>query len=190
LRSGAKAGDDLYVTGTLGDSRAGLGLMQRRKGPGRSLNAGQRRFLLRRHLRPTARIGEGLWLATSGWATSAIDLSDGLSGDLRHVCTESRVGAVIDLSVLPISSACREYALSMKQDPVALALAGGEDYELLFTVPVRHRRPFQRASAQRRFKVTRIGRMTEANQGLRMTLADGRWRPLPARSYEHFRLRQ
>ena len=187
VRSGAKAGDDLYVTGTLGDSRAGLGLMQWRKGPARSLNAGQRRFLVQRHLRPRARVREGLWLATSGWATSAIDLSDGLSGDLRHVCAESRVGAVIELSALPISSACRRYALSVKQDPVSLALAGGEDYELLFTVPARHRAPFQRAWARQRFRVTRVGRMTAAKEGLRMTLADGRRRPLPVSSYEHFR---
>ena len=189
LRSGAKAGDDLYVTGTLGDSRAGLGLVRRGKGHARALNAGQRRFLVRRHLRPTARIREGLWLATSGWATSAIDLSDGLSGDLRHVCAESRVGAVLEVSALPISSACRQYALSIKQDPFALALAGGEDYELLFTVPARHRASFQRASARRGFRVTRVGRTTAAKEGLRMTLPDGRGRPLPVSSYEHFRRR-
>lgn len=189
LRSGAKAGDDLYVTGTLGDSRAGLGLMQRRKGPGRSLDASQRRFLLQRHLRPTARIREGLWLATSGWATSAIDVSDGLSGDLRHLCAESRVGALVEVSALPISSACREYALSVKQDAIALALAGGEDYELLFTVPARHRASFQRVSARRRCRVTRVGRMTAAKEGLQMTLSDGGRRSLPIRSYEHFRPR-
>ena len=187
LRSGAKAGDDLYVTGTLGDSRAGFQLMQRCKGPRRFLDAGQRRFLVQRHLRPTARIREGLWLAASGWATSAIDLSDGLSGDLRHVCAESRVGAVIELSTLPISPACRQYALSVKEDPAALALAGGEDYELLFTVPARHRAPFQRASAQRRFRMTRVGRMTAAKEGLRMTLPDGQRHRLPISSYEHFR---
>ena len=186
LRRGAKAGDDLYVTGTLGDSRAGLGLIRRGKESAQSLSAGERRFLVQRHLRPTARVREGLWLATSGWATSAIDLSDGLSGDLRHVCADSRVGAVIELSALPISPACREYALSVKQDPVTLALAGGEDYELLFTVPARHRATFHRASARRGFRVTRVGRMTAAKEGLRMTLADGRRRPLPASSYEHF----
>ena len=188
-RSGAKAGDDLYVTGTLGDSRAGLGLMQRvrGKGQGRSLSPGHRQFLVLRHLRPTARIREGQWLANSGWATSAIDLSDGLSGDLRHVCAESRVGANIELSALPISSACRRYALSVKQDPATLALAGGEDYELLFTVSARHRARFTRASAQRRFQMTRVGTITTAKEGLRMTLPDGRRRPLPIISYEHFR---
>ena len=188
-RSGAKAGDDLYVTGTLGDSRAGLGLLQgmHGKGQARSLTPGQRRFLVQRHLRPMARIREGLWLANSGWATSAIDLSDGLSGDLRHVCAESRVGALIELSALPISSACRRYALSVKQEPAILALAGGEDYELLFTVPARHRARFLRASVRRRFQMTRVGKITAAKEGLRMLLPDGRRRRLPISSYEHFR---
>lgn len=189
FRSGARAGDDLYVTGTLGDSRAGLQLLQkpRRGGSTRSLKASHRRFLVQRHLRPTARIREGDWLSKTRWATSAIDLSDGLSGDLRHLCAESGVGAVIDLALLPISSACRQYAVSLNQDAQALALAGGEDYELLFTVPARRRARFERASAQQRYQVTRVGRMTPANEGLRMRLPDGRQRSLPFNSYEHFR---
>ena len=188
LRSGARAGDDLYVTGTLGDSRAGLRLLQRpRNQPqARSLRAAHRRFLMRRHLRPTARIREGRWLS-DGWATSAIDLSDGLSGDLRHLCEESRVGVVLELAALPISSACRQYALSVNQNPQDLALAGGEDYELLFTVPARHRARFERASARQHFQMTRVGTMTPAKGGLRMTLPGGRQRPLPSSSYEHFR---
>ena len=191
LRSGARVGDDLYVTGTLGDSRAGLHLLQRDRATSqtRSLKDTHRRFLVQRHLRPTARIREGRWLSKARWATSAIDLSDGLSGDLRHLCAESRVGAVIELGALPISSACRQYALSMGQDPQGLALAGGEDYELLFTVPARQRERFAQASAQRQFHITRVGWMTPAREGLRMTLPDGHQRPLPLSSYEHFRSR-
>jgi thiamine-monophosphate kinase len=191
LRNGARVGDDLYVTGTLGDSRAGLQILERPRGAtqARSLRVAHRRFLVRRHLRPTARIHEGRWLSKTGWATSAIDLSDGLSGDLRHLCTESGVGAVIELAALPISSACRQYALTVKQDPSILALAGGEDYELLFTVPARQRTRFARASAQRHFHMTRLGRMTSAKEGLRMMLPDGRQRPLSFSSYEHFRSR-
>jgi len=189
FRSGARPGDDLYVTGTLGDSRAGLSLLQRRNGTAsaRGLAAAQRRFLIRRHLRPTARIREGMWLSQAAWATSAIDLSDGLSGDLRHLCTESRVGAVIELSALPISSACRQYAESVKEDARTFALAGGEDYELLFTVPARKRMRFHRASAQHRVRATRVGRVTGAEEGLRMMLSDGRERALPSIGYEHFR---
>jgi thiamine-monophosphate kinase len=190
FRSGAKEGDDLYVTGTLGDSRAGLQLLQRRgMAPAPSLQAAHRRFLTQRHLRPTARIREGRWLSKARWATSAIDLSDGLSGDLRHLCAESGVGALIELAALPVSSACRRYAVSVKKDPTALALAGGEDYELLFTVSARHRARFERASMQQHFRMTKVGRMTAAKEGLRMTLPDGRQRPLPCSSYEHFRSR-
>ena len=188
LRRGARPGDDLYVTGTLGDSRAGFQLLQRpRTAHARSLSPRHRRFLTRRHLRPTARVREGRWLAEAAWATSAIDLSDGLSGDLPHLCAESRVGAVIERSALPTSPACRQYAESYGQEAEALALAGGEDYELLFTVPARHRIRFQRAFVQRRFTVTRVGRITSAREGLRMTLPDGRQRPLPSSGYEHFR---
>jgi thiamine-monophosphate kinase len=191
FRNGARAGDDLYVTGTLGDSRAGLGLLmtRNRRTAARALASADRRFLIRRHLRPTARIREGMWLAKAAWATSAIDLSDGLSGDLRHLCAESRVGAHIELSALPVSRACRLYAQALKQDAPTYALAGGEDYELLFTVPARHRTRFERASVQHRLHATRVGRMTNPGEGLRMTLSDGRQRPLPETGYEHFRSR-
>ncbi len=190
LRRGSRAGDDLYVTGTLGDSRAGLQLLQtspRRKR--RPLPSRHRRFLLARHLRPTARIREGRWLARGRWATSAIDISDGLSGDLRHLCEESHVGVDLDLSILPISPACRAYALNVKQDPVMLALAGGEDYELLFTVPSRQSARFERAARANRIRVTRVGRMVASGRGLHMIMSSGRRQPLPFVSYEHFRSR-
>jgi thiamine-monophosphate kinase len=188
LRSGARLGDELYVTGTLGDSLAGLKLLQasRRGTDKQPLTPRHRRFLIRRHLRPTARILEGRWLSAK-WATSAIDISDGLSGDLRHICEESRVGAEIYLPALPISLACRSYAKSIKQDPVTLALAGGEDYELLFTVPARRRARFERATAAHRLQVTRIGRITPARSGLRMIMQNGQRRLLPFTSFEHFR---
>ena len=155
----------------------------------RAWTAADRRFLAQRHLRPTARIREGRWLSESGWATAAIDLSDGLSGDLRHLCEDSGVGAIVELAALPISPACRRYALSMKHDPAIFALAGGEDYELLFTVPVRHRIRFERASAKQHLRVMRVGCVTPAKQGLHVVQPDGRLRPLPWSSYEHFRSR-
>jgi thiamine-monophosphate kinase len=188
LRSGARSGDDLYVTGTLGDSLAGLKLLQasRRGTENQPLAPRHRRFLMRRHLRPTARILEGRWLSAKGWATSAIDISDGLSGDLRHICEESHVGADITLSALPISPACRAYAKSTEQDPVTLALAGGEDYELLFTVPAGRRAGFERAKVAQHLPVSRIGTITPARSGLYMTLENGRRHRLPFTSYEHF----
>ena len=192
LRSGARIGDDLYVTGTLGDSLAGLKLLQAsRRGTGKQpLTPRHRRFLIRRHLRPTARIAEGRWLSGRGWATSAIDVSDGLSGDLRHICEESHVGAELTLSTLPISPACRAYANSTKQDPVTLALAGGEDYELLFTVPARKRAGFERAKVSQHMPITRIGTITSARSGVHMVVENGQRHRLPCTSYEHFTSRQ
>ncbi len=189
LRSGARAGDGLYVTGTLGDSCAGLELLQtaRRKNANRLLPTHHRNFLLRRHLRPTARIAEAQWLSMKRWATSAIDLSDGLSGDLRHICEESHVGADLDLSALPISAACRAYATLTKRDPASIALAGGEDYELLFTVPSEYCRRFERNARIQHMPVTRIGTITPARSGIHSLSPDGKRRLLPMTSYEHFR---
>jgi thiamine-monophosphate kinase len=190
LRSGSKAGDDLYVTGTLGDSRAGLQLLQRSPGRGlRSFPSRHRRFLMARHLRPTARIREGRWLARGLWATAAIDVSDGLSGDIRHLCEESQLGVDLDLSSLPISPACRAYAVAANQDPQMLALAGGEDYELLFTVPSGQSARFERATRAHRIPVTRVGRMVASGRGLHMIMPSGRRQPLPFVSYEHFHSR-
>ncbi len=189
LRSGARVGDDIYVTGTLGDSLAGLALLEeaRNGAATTSLPERHRRYLLRRHLHPTARIEEGHWLSARRWATAAIDVSDGLSGDLRHICEESGVGAEIDLAALPLSPALRTYAKSAGRDPVALALAGGEDYELLFTVPARDRPRFERMAAGRRLHAARIGAIGPARAGIRAVSPDGRRRPLPVTSYEHFR---
>lgn len=193
LRSGAKAGDGIYVTGTLGDSLAGLALVKesklrtRRRMPARSLSARHRRFLIQRHLRPTARIEIGRWLSTRQLATSAIDLSDGLSGDLSHLCEESHVGAEIEMEKLPLSSACRIFAETRKSDPRAMALAGGEDYELLFTTPSRLRPRLERAAKQNRFRITCIGTIRPAGFGLQTLSSDGRRRPLTMTSYEHFR---
>ena len=115
LRSGARVGDGLYVTGTLGDSLAGFRILS---DPSRlQLAANHRRFLVSRHLRPTARVKEGQWLNRARLATAAIDLSDGLSGDVRHICEESQVGVEIELDALPLSAACRAYAAASRQDP-------------------------------------------------------------------------
>lgn len=185
LRSGARVGDGIYVTGTLGDSLSGLRILTRRPRP-RILNH-HYRFLINRHLHPTARIQEGQWLNAARLAHAAIDLSDGLSGDLRHICEESRVGAVIELDALPLSSSCRAYAKASHQDPIQLALAGGEDYELLFTVSPDKERSLVHQANERGYHMTRIGTIRSRGSGIRMRLHNGRPIPLPMTSYEHFR---
>ncbi|MEK7236594.1 MAG: thiamine-phosphate kinase [Nitrospirota bacterium] len=193
FRSGARIGDPLYVTGTVGDALAGLMLLNepphREKNRPRTtaLSARHRQFLIGRHLRPTARLAEGQWLSTHRFATSTIDISDGLSGDLRHICEESHVGVDLDLGALPLSPACRAYAASRQLDPVALALTGGEDYELLFTLSPRHQAQAERAAKLRRFRMTCIGTIRPARNGIQAIGPDGTRRPLPITSYEHFK---
>ncbi len=187
LRRGARVGDLLYVTGTLGDSRAGLGLLTTHHRIGRRLPPVRTRLLLARHHRPSARIAEGLWLTRHGLASAAIDLSDGLSGDLRHLCEENGVGAEVIATALPISSACQAFAKAAGLDARALALSGGEDYELLFTVPKAKQRRFERLAAGTDFRFTRIGSILSKHSGLRLLGEAGTARPLPSLSYEHFR---
>ena len=191
-RNGARQGDWLYVTGTLGDSRAGLMMLTASKrGFQRSITRSQRRaddrFLLRRHHRPTARITEGRWLATHRLATAAIDLSDGLAGDVRHLCTESRVGVEVSRAALPISQSCARFARARGLDPAELALAGGEDYELLFTVRASNRARLEREAGKLNYQCTCIGQIKPASFGLRIRTEDGSLRRLVAESYEHFR---
>jgi thiamine-monophosphate kinase len=188
LRNGARVGDRLYVTGTLGDSRAGLGLLAAgRRRASEGLRPALARFLLARHHRPSARIAEGQWLVKQGLAGAAIDLSDGLSGDLRHLCEESAVGAEVVEASLPLSPACRAYAVARGLDPRHIALQGGEDYELLFTVPRDQQPRFERLAARTRFSFTCIGSITAKRYGLRLRTEQGTTRALPLLSYEHFR---
>lgn len=124
LRSGARPGDAIYVSGELGGSAAALVKMRAR--PSKKLNP--RHYM--RHFYPEPRIELGRILRERGWATSMIDLSDGLSTDLAHICEESKVGAELDAELIPrarVGKPAREVDLG-------LALHGGEDYELLFTV--------------------------------------------------------
>ena len=192
FRSGARIGDFLYVTGTIGDALAGLRLLNepppgtKRDPWAATLSMKHRQFLIARHLRPTARIAEGRWLSTHRLATSAIDISDGLSGDLRHICEESHVGADIDLRALPLSPACKAYAVSRNLDPVNLALTGGEDYELLFTVSPRQRPRLERTAIQQGFSLTCIGTIHPLRFGMQTLSASGQRRQLINTSYEHF----
>lgn len=127
LRSGAREGDRVYVTGCLGDGAAALSVIKNELPVEKSAS----HYLLNRFYRPEARFAEAKKIA--GLASSAIDISDGLINDLAHICEASGVGAKIDVENLPISSAVRASASLPQQE--AWALAGGDDYELCFTVP-------------------------------------------------------
>ncbi len=192
-RDGASVGDLLYVTGTLGDSLAGLNLLAtRRKNrssmrtPRDQLPPRDVRYLTGRHLRPTPRVEEAQWLSRRRLATAAIDLSDGLSGDLVHLCDQSGVGAEIDVSALPLSSACRRYAATRGLDAADFALKGGEDYELLFTVSPKQEAALDRLVQRTGSRFSRIGIIRPRSFGRRVRTRTGTSRPLPVLSYRHF----
>jgi thiamine-monophosphate kinase len=168
LRSRAKAGDQIYVTGELGGSAAALAWLAESKPVG----ARYSRYI---RPRPLARVAVGQWLRRRGVASAMIDVSDGLSTDLEHICEESHVGAEIEAEALPRAQA----SLGKKRVALELALHGGDDYELLFTsaaaVP----------PVVAGVRVTRIGRTTKS-AGMRLIGADGKVRPLKAGGWEHF----
>ena len=187
-RDGAQLGDLIYVTGTLGNSNAGLHILQTKgKKIKQGLTSQTIRFLTNRHLYPTPRIKVGRLLSTNRLATAAIDLSDGLSGDLRHLCQESKVGAEIDETKLPLSQPYRAYTTIKGLDPIKLALQGGEDYELLFTVSSRNQPRLERHMKKIGDQATHIGIIKPQRSGIRLKLKDGSYREIPKSGYEHFR---
>src|SRR5215218_8062816 len=141
-RTGASPGDQIFVTGSLGAAAAGLRLIER----GAHLveqnladeDSQKLDHVLLRQLRPEPRVGWGIVLGEERLATAMIDLSDGLSSDLNHLCAASNVGALIDASLLPIDERVVELCGRRALDPLQLALHGGEDFELLFTVKPEH----------------------------------------------------
>jgi thiamine-monophosphate kinase len=177
LRSGARPGNLICVSGRLGEAELGLQLLQRR-GPKK-----WKKELLRRHLYPEPRLELGQWLAKNKTATAMIDISDGLSTDLRHLCESSGVGAKVWIAKIP-KVALPSDARKMGLDPLRLALDGGDDYELLFTVPrgLARRLPH----AIREVPVTVIGEITRAKRILSVDDA-GRTKNLPAQGWEPFR---
>jgi thiamine-monophosphate kinase len=190
-RDGARVGDLVYVSGTLGDSLAGLSLLRRQAGRSRtSVRRIDAAYLVLRHLRPTPRIQLGRLLAARRLATSAIDLSDGLSGDLAHICEQSRVGAEIAAAALPLSPAARRYAAANRIDPVQLALNGGEDYELLFTVPPRQGPALKQVARRAACRLSHIGEIRPPAFGLRLNRGNGSWERLVPRGYQHFQPHQ
>ena len=176
-RQGAKAGDELYVTGTLGD--AALAVQRLNAGTGRSVPAP----LLRRFREPSPRVHAGQKLVAAGVVTAMIDISDGLAQDLGHICEQSGRGAEVELSRLPYSAAFRRAAGADHQ----LALTGGEDYELLCTVPTRKRQQVERLSRSFDCPLTRIGRITETRT-IRFLTADGRPVRIERGGHDHFRI--
>ena len=184
MRTGAHAGDRLFVTGSLGAAGGGLRLLER----GARINKNSKDHewhliepLLLRELAPEPRVGWGLVLGQERLATSMIDLSDGLSSDLHHLCEESGVGALVRSASLPVDDLVTELCGRRALDPLMLALHGGEDFELLFTVP-----PERVAKLPRKVDgvgVTEIGEITA--EGIRVSEGARVW-DLQPEGWKHF----
>lgn len=167
LRSGARPGDRIYVSGVLGGSASTL----------KHLFAGKKIKPARSnpHFYPTPRIAIGKWLRNHRMASAMIDLSDGLSVDLAHICEESGVTAVIEAKKVPIG----------KGADLQLALHGGEDYELLFTAPKRARVPARIAGVPIT-GIGVIGNPSDYSSAIQILGDNGKVRPLPERGWQHF----
>jgi len=177
-RAGARPGDGVYVTGTLGDALVGLRSLQR--GGSQRLAEQERRYL-----RPDPRVRTGFQLAANRAASACMDLSDGLADAVRQIAEASHVGMKLEASALPIADAVRRWHEDEGHDAVACALRGGEDYELLFTVRQAHQgrlRAVRRAAGT--VPMTRIGVVTRGPQ-ISIEVA-GEERPLPE-GFQHFR---
>jgi len=198
-RAGARPGDSIFVTGTLGDSAAGLEFLRIRNDPDRNdhgrLQRGARMSksaippsraaierLIKRHVRPNPRLAEGRLIADAGCASAMIDLSDGLSSDLAHICEQSRVGAEIQAGRIPLSAALERTSPNLPKPVLHYALSGGEDYELLFTVP-RSRLGRLRSLG---LPVSEIGEITPGRTIFLVDSTGGRQTLAPA-GYNHFR---
>jgi thiamine-monophosphate kinase len=191
-RSGAQPGDQIYVTGTLGAAAAGLKLIELGArseppavagGPSSHSDDDAIQTLILRQLRPQPRTGWGIVLGEQQLASAMIDLSDGLSSDLRHLCRESKVGAVIDASAIPLDEDVRHLCGRRALDPLALALHGGEDFELLFTVAPKNATRLPKKVDG--VAISHIGEITAAAGSIRIREKNHDW-DLPPQGFEHF----
>jgi len=172
-RSGAQPGDFIYLTGTVGDAAAGLGELRRGVRHG---------FLVSRQLDPQPRVAAGVALAEAELASAMIDVSDGVVADLGHICQLSGVGARVQLGRLPLSD---QYRADCGPDPFALALSGGEDYELLFCVAKENGGRVEELFGEMGLRVSRIGEVL-AGEGIELITPDDRPYRAKMHGFDHF----
>jgi thiamine-monophosphate kinase len=171
LRSHARIGDRLMVTGPLGASAAALRLLQAKKKPGS--------YLLEKHLTPTCRLDASGQLAPLVHAM--IDISDGLASEVHHICRQSSVGARIDAASVPIHATVIAAARDLEQAPLQFALSGGEDFELLFSIAPEKVADLEQTG----LNCYTVGKIVPASEGIVLMATDGGRAPLPG-GYAHF----
>jgi len=181
-RSGARPGDKIYLTGTVGDSSAGLSILKHEISPQESL----RRHFIKVHNEPEPLIKAGKVVAGSRLASAMIDLSDGLLSDLGHICDESRVGALLSRDKIPLSEELKSLGAHAGFDPLDFALSGGEDYVLLVTVPTTKSRDFELAYKDgTSAPLFLIGDIRE-QKGIRIMNENGAVQDLAPKGFDHF----
>ena len=180
-RSGARAGDEIYVSGTLGEGALGLRVLQGGLG---TLSEADRERLAGRYRLPEPRLALGRALGERGLASAALDVSDGLLADLRHIAEASGLAAALEADSLPVSAPVRR-ALGARAGRHQAVLAGGDDYELLFTAPPAQAGAVAALAGELGLSLTRIGRMA-AGQGLRVLDGDGKEISFDSEGWAHF----
>jgi thiamine-monophosphate kinase len=184
-RSGARPGDGLYVSGFLGQSAAGLRLLTAFPNHPKGFSRRHWQELVAAHQCPRPQVELGRFLAARGFAGAMIDLSDGLASDLRHLCRAGGVGALVDVELLPVSASLKAAAALFGSLPEEMALQGGEDYQLLFTVsPGLQEKMEAQVKSHLGITLFRIGEIILPNRILLRT--SGRTRPLRWRGFDHF----
>jgi thiamine-monophosphate kinase len=178
-RSGGQVGDDLYVTGTIGDGALGLLAALGKL----DVDAGGRAALVGRYRRPEPRVGLGPALV--GLAGASLDVSDGLMADLGHLCARSGVGARIDVASLPLSAAA-EACLALSPALIETVLTGGDDYEILFSASPSRRGEVDSVAARCAVQVTRIGKLVSAGEGIEARDAKGAVLAFKQAGFRHF----
>lgn len=178
LRSGARAGDLIYVTGTLGGAAAGLKLLEN----GENFNDSANQKLLLRQLAPNPQIEIGRILGEKNLATAMIDLSDGISSDVAHLCFQSKIGAKIYVERIPVQAEISDSKF-FTEDKILLALNGGEDFELLFTVNAK--KNFQLEKMLENYQISRVGELT-ANAGIIELISPDKTTILEPKGFRHF----
>lgn len=185
-RDGAKEGDIVYATGTLGDSALGLKILQRFKG--HDFESSPYREAIMAHLQPVPRVEMGRSLAKKRLATAMIDVSDGLLQDLKHLTEDSNMGARIEASKIPISPTFKKHLRKNPEDKV-LSFAGGEDYELLFTSPPSFADKVERVAKKLSCQVSCMGEIIPSKEGVKVLDDNGMPLSFKEEGFNHFRQR-
>ncbi len=182
-RIGAKPGDRIFVTGNLGGSGGGFYVLEKYG----TYYPKQFKSLVKKHLQPIPRIDVGKKIAQSGFATTMIDLSDGIASDLNHICSMSGMGAEIDQKKIPLPEGIHEAAAISGKSALHIALHSGEDYELLFTIKPETPDAIIHAIAQETgIAITEIGKILTRESGYHLIDLNGRRIPIQPSGWDHF----